>query len=107
MALAVRDSEGSVTRIIGVLTDISEKLAYVKTVEEQNTRLREIAWDQSHSVRVPVARLMGLIDLIKNGNIPMAEKEDLLTDVLDSAQEVDKVIKCISLKTNSHKETEK
>ena len=106
MVYAIRDIEGNPVRLIGVFTDITEKLKYVKTVEEQNTRLREIAWDQSHSVRVPVARLMGLIDLIKNGNIPMAEKEDLLTDVLDSAQEVDKVIKCISLKTNSHKETE-
>ncbi|MEH6408097.1 MAG: PAS domain-containing protein, partial [Leeuwenhoekiella sp.] len=101
MGYAVRDENGMLIRMIGVLSDISEKLNYVQTLEKQNLRLKEIAWDQSHYVRVPVARLMGLIDLIKNGDIQGIEKEELLLDVLDAAREIDLVIQCISKKTNS------
>jgi PAS domain S-box-containing protein len=52
--------------IIAQLTDITEKLKYVNLVEEQNFNLREIAWTQSHVVRAPLVRIMGLMSIIKN-----------------------------------------
>ncbi|GAL83141.1 diguanylate cyclase [Sporocytophaga myxococcoides] len=58
---------------------------------EKNKKLKEIAWYQSHKVRAPVARIMGLINLIelnkKNGD----SNDDLLGYVLQSAVELDEV----------------
>ncbi|WP_028982455.1 PAS domain-containing protein [Sporocytophaga myxococcoides] len=60
---------------------------------EKNKKLKEIAWYQSHKVRSPVARIMGLINLItinkKNGE----STDDLLEYVLQSAVELDEVTK--------------
>jgi len=82
-------------------TDITEKRLYMNAIEEQNKKLKEIAWSQSHVVRAPVARLMGLIDLIKNGDIDQTEKDELLGDVLTSAEEIDGIIKDIVKKSQS------
>src|SRR5690606_5516483 len=46
--------------------DISEKLDYIQAIEAQNKKLQDIAWMQSHVVRAPLARIMGLADLIQH-----------------------------------------
>lgn len=99
MAYAVRDKNGEIVRMIGVLSDITEKLSYIETVEEQNRRLKEIAWEQSHSVRAPVARLMWIIDLIKTEELSEEEKTTLLVSMLSSAEEIDVIIRSITEKT--------
>lgn len=79
--------------------DITESVNYTKSIEEQNCILREIAWIQSHVVRAPLVRIMGLIDLI--GNYPN-DKESLavlLDHLLTSAYELDDVIRTIVKKS--------
>lgn len=76
-------------------SDVTEKLRHMTAIEIQNDRLREIAWTQSHIVRAPVARLIGLIDLIKTGGLNETEKETYLNHVISSAEEVDVIIKDI------------
>nr|WP_295921216.1 PAS domain-containing protein [uncultured Dyadobacter sp.] len=59
---------------------------------QQNERLRDIAWTQSHVVRAPLVRLMGLVDLLKTGDcggLGMAVTLDLIRS---SADELDEVI---------------
>lgn len=89
---------------IVLATDITEKLQQLKAIEAQNQKLREIAWTQSHIVRAPVARLMGLIDMIKNNGLDAAEKNELLEHVFTSAEEIDQVIKKIVNDSHSVKE---
>jgi hypothetical protein len=36
------------------------KEKYVRAIEEQNLKLREITWIQSHVVRAPLSRILGL-----------------------------------------------
>ena len=67
----------------------------------KNTRLEDIAWVQSHKVRAPLARIMGLIDLITNHYKEKAETDELLTYVLASAKELDTVITEIVKKTQN------
>ena len=72
--------------------DITEKDRYVRAIEEQNIKLREIAWMQSHVVRAPLARILGAVDLLLHdaqGSLPSAE---LLSWVDVSAREMDGVI---------------
>jgi hypothetical protein len=55
--------------------------------------LKEIAWYQSHKVRAPVARIMGLINLIEINKNNGESSDDLLGYVLQSAVELDEVTK--------------
>lgn len=94
----VKDACGNPKRIIGSMQDITELRNYIETIEKHNNRLKDIAWTQSHIVRAPLARIMGLIDLLQNDQ----EVEDvqlLLTNVLSSARELDHIIREISSKT--------
>jgi PAS domain S-box-containing protein len=86
--------KGRKARIV-LANDITEKLNYVKAIEIQNERLKSIAWLQSHVVRAPLARMMGLINLIKTGELNMDEKISFLDHIIASADEVDKVIRKI------------
>lgn len=82
-------------------SDVTEKLRHMTAIEIQNDKLRDIAWTQSHIVRAPVARLIGLIDLIKTGGLNDKEKETYLDHVVSSAEEVDVIIKDIVDKSQS------
>lgn len=93
------DFEGRKARLI-IANDITLKISYLKAIEEQNEKLKEIAWIQSHIVRAPLARMMGLIDLIKNNKENVVENYEFLDSVVDSANEVDKIIRDIVTKAN-------
>ncbi|QBZ96586.1 PAS domain S-box protein [Flavobacterium sangjuense] len=79
--------------------DITERVTYVEAIEKQNEKLKEIAWIQSHVVRAPLARMMSLIDIIKNYGIDDHDGESLLDNLLKSAEELDSIIKDITQKT--------
>ncbi len=44
-------------------SDITDRKRSGQIILEQNKKLREIAWIQSHKVRAPVARILGLIQI--------------------------------------------
>ena len=73
-------------------TDITERLSYIKAIEDQNNRLKEISWIQSHIIRAPLSRIMGLIPLI-NETESDSDKEQMLEYLMLSANELDEVIK--------------
>jgi DNA-binding NtrC family response regulator len=77
---------------------ISDLREYINTIEDQNKKLREIAWMQSHVVRAPLSRMMMLIELIKSNSFDDSDNEELLNNVLISAAELDNVIRDISNK---------
>jgi DNA-binding response OmpR family regulator len=72
-------------------------------LEKQNDTLREIAWTQSHVVRAPLARLMGVVALMELEQPDDAEFEELLGIILSSAHELDTIITDISHKTYASK----
>jgi light-regulated signal transduction histidine kinase (bacteriophytochrome) len=82
-----------------IATDVTEGLKYIKAVEEQNKKLREISWIQSHKVRAPLARIMGLIPLLKDAKAKNSEREKIIDFLNSSAVELDEIIKDITAKT--------
>lgn len=66
--------------------------------EDQNCRLREISWMQSHVVRAPLARIMGLAELLSMEDKKESRKQ-LIAHLKDSANELDKIIWEIVKKT--------
>ncbi len=93
----LRDDKGNPHRMIGSMQDLTEIHNYIQTIEKHNKRLREIAWTQSHLVRAPLARIMGIIDLLQHHrNIDNAY--ELIEHILTSARELDFIIRKISSK---------
>lgn len=75
--------------------DIKERIKYIHTIEQQNHQLRDIAWAQTHLVRAPLARILGIVELLSESE-PSNFSEKKLLGYLDvSAKELDKAIKVI------------
>ncbi len=83
--------------------DVTDRLRHQKAIEEQNKKLREIAWMQSHVVRAPLSKIMGLVNLIKDEAVPYVEKMALLAYLTASAHELDEIINSIANSTDSAK----
>ncbi|MGZ3964371.1 MAG: PAS domain S-box protein [Mucilaginibacter sp.] len=82
----------STTGLSVYFKDISETLKHTSTIEEQNKKLREIAWMQSHLTRAPVANILGLMNLLKDAKLNEDEKGDVLKYLLKAAEDLDDVI---------------
>jgi len=81
--------------------DISERRKHIKEIEDRNARLNEIAWIQSHIVRAPLSRIMGLIEMTKKNYEAGVVKPDLLNHLFNSAVELDDIIRSIVDKTET------
>jgi PAS domain S-box-containing protein len=92
------DIGGRETRLV-IATDISERMKYIQAIQEQNAMLREIAWIQSHVVRAPLARMMGLINLLDYDMPEKNDQVDLLSLIADAAHQLDGIIRDIVRKT--------
>lgn len=90
--------QGVLARII-LANDVTERFTYIEAIEKQNKKLKDIAWIQSHVVRAPLARMMGLIDLMKHQGFGNPESEELYEYLLTSATEFDQIIKEITDKS--------
>lgn len=86
---------------LSLATDVTEKLHHMRAIEKQNIELKDIAWTQSHVLRAPLARMMGLIDLLKKEKLNKVEKKEYLEYVCDAAEEIDSVVKNIVSKSGS------
>lgn len=85
------------TFIIQDITDLNQK-NYI--IAEQTSRLRDIAWYQSHIIRAPLSRIMGVVALLEENDFDPSEIDFLYKAILDSSHELDQVVKDIVQKTN-------
>jgi PAS domain S-box-containing protein len=93
------NEHGALVRIIGSMQDVTDRVMYVQKVEEQNLVLKEIAWTQAHVVRAPLARIMGIADLLSAGLSEEDSNKELITYLTGSATELDDIIREIIKKT--------
>jgi PAS domain S-box-containing protein len=84
--------KGRAAKVV-VINDVTERLAHIKAIEEQNKKIRDMSWMQSHVIRAPLARMMGLMDLFM---LDINDKEQIVEYLQISAQELDAVIKNIT-----------
>ena len=83
---------------IVIATDITDRLNYIKTIQSHNEKLMEISWMQSHIIRAPLTRILGLIPLITSPLSTPADQEEMLGYLTISANELDEVIRNIVTK---------
>jgi len=89
----------NVNASIVIATDITDRLNYVHAIEDQNQKLKEISWIQSHVIRAPLSRIMGLIPLIVGVAADDDDLKRMLEYLTQSANDLDEVIKTITDKT--------
>jgi PAS domain S-box-containing protein len=93
------EDSGKIAGVACYARDVTERTNQLREIEEQNRQFREISWLQSHAVRAPLARIMGLVDLLKHDDDPSVSQEQLIEFLAQSAIELDGVITEISTKT--------
>lgn len=85
-------------RLTGAMQDVTELENHIHAIEEQNETLREISWIQSHVVRAPLCRIMGISNLLKDDE-DETMRQELLQHLDVSVNELDDVIRDISRKS--------
>ena len=96
----VRDLEGKAIRMVGSALDATESRTAIKRIKHQNRLLREIAWEQSHLVRAPLTRLMGLLDFFEMEDFEEMSRESILQHIKNSALEMDDILRRIVTRTH-------
>lgn len=97
--LVKRDPQQRAFQLVGFTLDVTQQKIQTRALEIQNQKLIEIAWVQSHEVRAPLARLMGLIQLINRYPEEKVDVNLTLGHILESAKELDEIIRKIVRKT--------
>jgi PAS domain S-box-containing protein len=87
------------TAVMNIYRDITDRVKFINAILDQNKVLKEISWIQSHVVRAPLARMMGVINLLNEYEIQDSQFTDYLTMISNSAFELDQIIRDITSKT--------
>ncbi|WMN10775.1 response regulator [Marivirga salinae] len=92
--------------ILLMAIDLTETESYISQIEAQNQQLKEIAWEQSHLVREPLTRMMGIIHRLEEKYLEHINELDeecsfLLKNALTSSYEIDDVIRSIVNRTSN------
>jgi len=75
--------------------DVTDKLEHIKQIETQNVKLRNIAWTQSHVVRAPLSRILGIINLIELESFNSEDLPFLINQLKLSGNEMDVIVRNI------------
>jgi len=80
---------------IAIIKDITERYKHIKAIENQNEKLKKIAWTQSHLVRAPLARIMALVEVLEDESSSIDQNKKTIGYIQGSAAELDTVIRDI------------
>jgi PAS domain S-box-containing protein len=80
----------------------AERVRYIQEIEAHNAKLEEITWTQAHLVRAPLARILGIVQLLGDAGLDVAIKETLMSYLQFSATELDEIIRKIIEKSQDH-----
>jgi len=83
------------TAEIALINDVTERNHHMEAIEKQNEILKDIAWTQSHVVRAPLARLLGLVNAMKDDKIKDSDKNIFYNHILKSAEELDEIVRYV------------
>jgi len=88
------DEQREVTGVNCFSRDITSQREHVEQIERQNDKLLEIAWIQSHRLRLPVANILGLAELAR---LDCSAKDELIPMFCLEAKRLDEIIREITL----------
>jgi len=86
--------EDKLVRLV-LANEVTDKLEHIKKIEEQNTKLKNIAWTQSHDLRAPLARILGIVNLLELESFKSRDLPILMENLRKSGNELDKIVQKI------------
>ncbi|MCU0391365.1 MAG: PAS domain S-box protein [Thermoflexibacter sp.] len=100
-ATGVVDNLGKIYKIMFLGYEVNERKNLEEKLLLQNKQLEQIAWQQAHGVRRPVANILGLCNLIRNDlQATETERQEYLAYLYRATEELDEVIHNIMAQTN-------
>ena len=96
----IHDREGNITGTGCFSRDITETKLHELRIQKQNEKLKEIAWIQSHEVRVPVANILGLVNAFNYKDLTDPFNLEVLANLNIVTHNLDSIIRDIVNKTN-------
>jgi signal transduction histidine kinase len=87
--------DGKITGVCITGRDITARKLYLHSLEEQNKVFRDISWMQSHMVRAPLARILGLLPILES-ETKAEEKAKIMKYLYVSARDLDEIVKKIT-----------
>lgn len=97
----VLNDKGEVVRYTGMAVDVTEAKEGALRIIRQNETLRQIAWEQSHIVRQPIAKVLGIAQLLKTEkDLPAPDLNRFLDYLIESVTELDNMVKDIVNRSN-------
>ncbi|MGN6566371.1 MAG: PAS domain S-box protein [Flavipsychrobacter sp.] len=95
----IKDLDGNVIGVNCYSRDITAQKKHLAKIEQQNAKLKEIAWIQSHKVRGPVASILGLIDLFNYEEPSDPVNKEILFGIKSASVNLDEIIKDVVIMT--------
>ena len=88
----VRDARGHVLAVAFNAQDINRQKIYEQRLLEQNRQLQAIAFTQSHTLRQPVASILGILHLLDDYDSDRIFSEELLRHLRSLINQLDDII---------------
>ncbi|AHM58347.1 PAS/PAC sensor signal transduction histidine kinase [Flammeovirgaceae bacterium 311] len=96
----IRDKEGSVSRYIGMLSDITpqkqailERNNFIEELQSRNQSLHQFTHVVSHKLRAPVANILGLAALFELPGIDDKTKAEIVKKIGTASHNLDEIIR--------------
>ncbi|MFY0628292.1 MAG: hypothetical protein JXR07_18495 [Reichenbachiella sp.] len=85
-----------------VVNDNLELIVEARTqkIKIKNEKIKEVAFLNSHKVRAPLVRILGLINLFKTGNVTPSEMKSMNEKIHESALELDQITRKVNTELN-------
>ncbi len=91
------DGQGRPFRMVGGIRDVTDLKIALEKIQLRDRQLAEVSFYNSHKIRAPLARLMGLVHLLRmDPDTPPDEQRDLLEKIRSAAEELDYLVKNIN-----------
>ena len=98
-AVPMKDNQGNIVSMLVVSHDFTDRVNHLMAIENQNVKLKEIAWMQSHVVRAPLARMMGIVHVLQEEDLNTHDFKIWVNHFVESSTELDNIIREISNKS--------
>lgn len=91
----IRAKNNEVAGVSCFAHDITQQYLYTQKIEKQNEQLKEISWIQSHELRLPVANILGLVQIFNKKHMADPGNLEILSLIEVSTIKMDEIVRRI------------
>lgn len=88
----IRNTMGQAVAVKGTIQDVTEIRTHLQRIEQQNKKLKKIAWIQSHRMRSPVATILGLTEVFNYDDPADPMNAEILRSIKEQSELLDEMI---------------